>query len=363
MSGELRHSVRACRGIVTPCRAEAAVPWLHDAPQTFMRRPFAHLGCAAALAAVALAARPGVTSAFSDQSATPFKSRTSLVALTVTVQDPSARYITDLEPSDFAVYEDGVRQDVRFFQSESLPVDLIVLLDTSASMRGKVESVRDAAQAFLGTLRPGDRGAVVAFNERLQLVQPLTDDRDALSRALNSARASGFTALRNALYVSLKQFGAAVKGDDAIRRQTIAVLSDGEDTASVVSFDDVLSLARQTGVNVYTVRLRSSDDARRQTFVGVPEFFSEADFAMKTLARETGALAFSPTLSQLRRVYSSIAQEVASQYSIGYEPSGAAPGGAFHRVSVRVVTRPDLRARTRSGYSDDSGRGAQAAVR
>ena len=178
-----------------------------------MRRPFAHLGCAAALAAVALAAKPGVTSAFSDQSAvidqsaTPFKSRTSLVALTVTVQDPSARYITDLEPADFAVYEDGVRQDVRFFQSESLPVDLIVLLDTSRSMAGKVESVRDAAQAFLGTLRPGDRGAVVAFNERLQLVQPLTDDREALMRALQSARASGFTALRNALYVRSSNSG------------------------------------------------------------------------------------------------------------------------------------------------------------
>ena len=97
--------------------------------------------------------------------------------------------------------------------------------------------------------------------------------------------------------------------------------------------------------------------------MGVPEFFSEADFAMKTLARETGALAFSPTLAQLRRVYSSIAQEVASQYSIGYEPSGAAPRGAFHRVTVRVVTRPELRARTRSGYSDDSGRAAKAAVR
>ena len=134
-----------------------------------------------------------------------------------------------------------------------------------------------------------------------------------------------------------------MKSDDAIRRQAIAVLSDGEDTASVVSFDDVLSLARQTGVNVYTVRLRSGDDARRQTLVGAPEFFSEADFSMKRLARETGALAFSPTLAQLRRVYSSIAQEVASQYSIGYEPSSAAPRGAFHRVSVRVVTRPELR--------------------
>jgi len=327
-------------------------------------RTFIVRACGAMVVAAALlAAEPDVTAA-SGQSAGAFRSRTSLVSLTVTVQDPSARYITDLQPADFAVYEDGVRQSVQFFGADALPVDLIVLLDSSASMEGKVEAVRGAAQAFLDTLRPGDRGAVVAFNQRVTVVQPLTDDRAALTRALGSARASGNTALHAALYVALKQFGAAVKSDDSIRRQTIAVLSDGEDTASVVKFDDVLSLARQTGVNVYTVRLRSdAEDERRRALAGVPQFFAESEFEMKTLARETGALAFAPTLAQLRRVYSSIAQEVASQYSIGYQPSSQARGAGFRRVAVRILTRPELRARTRSGYSDDSGGAAAAATR
>jgi Ca-activated chloride channel homolog len=313
-----------------------------------MRAPLVHACCAAALTSLTASAQVPL-----DRQGPAFTSRVSLVSLTVTVQDPRARYVTGLRPSDFAVYEDGVRQDVQFFESNPLPVDLVVLLDGSRSMAGKVESVRAAAQVFLDTLRPGDRGAVVAFNDRVRVVQHLTDDRDALTSALRSAGASGYTALHTALYVALKTFTPAPGSSATVRRQAIAVLSDGEDTASLVSFDDVLSLARKAGVNIYTVRLRSSDDAGRQALIGVPQLFSEAEFAMNTLARETGALAFAPTLEQLQRVYASIAEDIASQYSIGYQPSGGARSAGFHRVSVQVVARPDLRARTRAGYVDD----------
>ena len=307
--------------------------------------------CAAAL--MSLTAHAQGPAPPSPQPGSAFRSRVSLVALTVTVQDARARYVTGLQPADFAVYEDGVRQDVQFFDADLLPVDLIVLLDGSRSMEGKVETVRAAAQMFLDTLRPGDRGAVVAFNDRVRVVQALTDDRAALTAALQSAGATGNTALHNALYIALKQFGAAPGSHGAVRRQAIAVLSDGEDTASLVSFDDVLALARTTGINIYTVRLRAPGDTSRQTIAGLPQFFADAEFAMKTLARETGALAFAPTLDQLRRVYASIAEDIASQYSIGYQPSSAARATGFHRISVQVVTRPELRTRTRAGYLDD----------
>ena len=313
-----------------------------------MRFPLAHACCAAALTSMTAHAQVAP-----DRQGSAFRSRVSLVALNVTVQDPRARYVTGLQPSDFAVYEDGVKQDVQFFGSDPLPVDLIVLLDGSKSMEGKLESVRAAAQVFLDTLRPGDRGAVVAFNDRVRIVQGLTEDRGALSDALRAAGASGNTALHTALYVALKEFAPAPGSAASDRRQAIAVLSDGEDTASLVSFEDVLTLARKSGVNIYTVQLRSPGDAGRQMLIGVPQFFTEAEFAMKTLARETGALAFAPTLEQLRRVYASIAEDIASQYSIGYQPSGGTRNTGFHRVSVQVVTRPDLRARTRAGYLDD----------
>jgi Ca-activated chloride channel homolog len=330
-------------------RGSRRAPRLHRV-EVAMRLPLIQFCCAAALTSLSVQAQDPVPLL---QPGAAFKSRVSLVALTVTVQDARARYVTGLQPADFAVYEDGVRQDVQFVEADLLPVDLIVLLDGSRSMEGKVETVRAAAQLFLDTLRPGDRGAVVAFNDRVRVVQPLTEDREALTAALRSAGASGNTALHNALYIALKQFAAAPGPRGAVRRQAIAVLSDGEDTASLVSFDDVLALARTTGINIYTVRLRAPGDSGRQTFAGVPQFFAEAEFAMKTLARETGALAFAPTLDQLRRVYASIAEDIASQYSIGYQPSSATRAIGFHRISVQVVTRPELRTRTRAGYLDD----------
>jgi VWFA-related protein len=355
MPDELRNSVPGCCADRV-FRGDAAAFWLHKGDRASIVKPVLRLCTGLVLIAGVAATRPLATAAAGgqDQAAPAFKSRANLVALNVTVQDASARYVTGLQAVDFAVYEDGVQREVRFVGCESLPIDLILLLDTSRSMAGKVEGVRAAAQGFLDTLRPGDRGAVVAFNEHLNVVQPLTSDGAALTAALQSARAKGNTALRTALYVSLKEFGLAVKTDGAIRRQAIAVLSDGEDTASMVTFEDVLALARQTGVNVYTVKLRSGDDAWRQAAMDAPRFLAESDFEMKALARETGALSFFPFPGELGRVYASIAEELANQYAIGYEPGPAGTGGQFHRVSVRIVSRPDLRTRTRSGYTTES---------
>ena len=278
-----------------------------------------------------------------------FKSGAALVSLNVTVQDQGARYVAGLQPADFAIYEDGVRQDVRFFESATVPMDLIVLIDTSSSMSDKVSIVHDAASGFLQTLRDEDRGAVVGFADSVAILQPLTSDRARLEQAVRSTGARGATALNNAVYVALKQFGQTARAGGAVRRQAIVVLSDGADTASLVSLDDVLGLARKSGVNVYTVALQSPQPA---AWSGRKRF-SESDYAMKALARETGALAFFPDPADLKGVYRSIATELASQYSIGYVPANGRSDGRFRRIVVQVVTRPELRPRTRPGYLAD----------
>src|SRR5207244_3515785 len=154
------------------------------------------------------------------------------------------------------------------------------------------------------------------------------------------------TAMNNAVYISLKQFGMAARPDGDPRRQAIVVLSDGEDTSSLVSFDDVLGLARRMGVNIYTVSLQSKEAAAQAAH----RYFSEADYAMKTLARETGAQSFFPAPAELKSVYGSIAAELANQYSIGYVPANGRPDGRFRRIVVQIVTKPGLRSRTRPGY-------------
>lgn len=280
-----------------------------------------------------------------------FHSAANLVSLNVTVQDHAAKYISDLKPEDFAVFEDGVRQDVRFCESQSVPVDLIVLLDTSSSMSNKIDLVRDAANGFLETLREGDRGAVVVFSDKVSVLQPLTADRASLRGAVQSVKANGATALNDAIYISLKEFGRAALQTGEVRRQAIAVLSDGDDTSSLVSFDDVLGVARTMGVNVYTVGLHSQFEMKQATAETGRRYLSEGDFTLKTLARETGALSFFPSVQELKTVYASIAQELAHQYSIGYIPPNSQLDGQFHKVVVQIVSRPGLRSRTRPGYT------------
>ena len=284
-----------------------------------------------------------------------FRSGANLVSVNVSVLDGSGRrFVTDLSRADFAIYEDGVQQQVSFFESSQVPVDLIVMIDTSSSMSDKIAVVHEAANNFLRTLRAGDQGAVISFADQVQVIEPLTADRAKLERAVNSTIPRGGTALNNALYVALRQFGGVTAGEGPVRRRAIALLTDGDDTSSIVSFDDVLALARKSGVNIYTINLLSAPGPA----VGATrKFLSPAQFSMKSLAQETGGEAFFPSqLSELQGVYGSIAQELSSQYSIGYTPTNGRADGRFRRIVVRVTTHPEMKPKTRAGYTADGGR-------
>lgn len=274
-----------------------------------------------------------------------FRSGAELVALTVAVVDKDQRFVRGLAVNDFAVYEDGVRQDLSFFAASDVPLDLVLLIDTSASMTDKMKTVHEAALGFLRTLRPSDRGAVISFNDGVQVRQALTDDVGKLEEAVRSTDAHGATALNNAIYVALKEFGRAAKQDSEVRRQAIAILSDGEDTCSLMTFDDVLAEAKKADVGVYTISLRSKSETSQKGM------FSTALYSMKTLAQETGAQSFFPTsVNDLGAVYASIADELDHQYALGYSPKNARADGRFRRVVVQIVAHPELRLRTRNGY-------------
>ncbi len=293
-----------------------------------------------------------------------FRSSTDMVALNVTVVDPKKQFVSGLTQGDFSVFEDGVLQEVRFFEARDVPVDLILLIDTSSSMRDKMSVVHEAAVGFLRTMDAGDRGAVVAFNDGVEVLQPLTPDVRALEEAVRSTAAKGSTSLHNALYIALKEFGRAATGAGDLRRQSIAVLSDGEDTSSLISFDDVLALARKSGVSIYTIGLHSKYSAARGNGGSTSRFFSTSDFALKSLAQETGAQAFFPLqIAELKGIYAAIAQELASQYSIGYSPANNRPDGRYRRIVVRVNDRPELSLRTRSGYTAPAVRATSASRR
>jgi Ca-activated chloride channel family protein len=283
-------------------------------------------------------------------SAPIFRGGIDLVALSVVVTDPKERFVNGLTASDFAVFEDGVQQDVSFFASSAIPLDLALLLDTSASMVDKMDTMHQAALGFLRTLRPGDRAAIVDIKDNVQIAYSLGEDLEAANQAVRGTTAKGGTALYNGLYLGIKEMVKQRKINGDVRRQAIAVFSDGEDTASLVTYDDVMELAKQAGITIYTITLKSPHAVRQSASAG-RRYFSQSEFAMKSLAQETGARAFFPTqIRELGEVYGAIAEELANQYAIGYASKNPRRDGAFRRVIVRVAEHPGARARTRSGY-------------
>jgi VWFA-related protein len=278
-----------------------------------------------------------------------FRCGASLVALNVTVTDGERRYVTGLGADDFLVYEDGIMQQVTFFESTAVPIDLILLIDTSSSMYDKMDLVQQAGVGVVRRLRPADRGAVVSFNDTVRVVQGLTSDVGVLEAAVRATSGKGGTALHNAIYVALKEFGQAARVSGEVRRQAIAVLSDGVDTASLISFDDLMNTAQQSGVGVYPIALESPSYGGR--VAETAGHFSETNYTMRKLAQDTGAQAFFPkSITELDGIYTAIADELANQYSLGYSPSNRRPDGRYRRITVRIDSQPDLRPRTRTGY-------------
>jgi Ca-activated chloride channel family protein len=274
-----------------------------------------------------------------------FQAGIDVIRLDLAVTDGHNRLITGLSGPDFAVYEDGIRQDVSFFTRDALPLSVSLLVDCSASMDEKLSVAQEAGARFVRTLGPEDLGQVVQFNQRATILQDFTADQPALEAAIRSTRASGPTALYNALYAALKQLKSQ-GSPQALRRRAIVLLSDGEDTASVVDDDQVLELARQADVGVFVIGLRPRSAQERERIA-----FTQATHFLTTLARDTGGeLYFPNTLSELDAVYGRVAEELRSEYTVGYVSRNDRRDGKWRRIAVRTPAHDDLQVRHKLGY-------------
>jgi VWFA-related protein len=314
------------------------------------RRPRIAAACLTALAAVLVPILTGTGMRAQSPAAPPdavFRSATDLVVLQVAVFDPQQRFVSDLRQDDFAVFDDGRRQPIVLFAATAAPLDLMVLLDTSGSMMGRLALARSAATKLISTLNEDDRGAVVLFSDRVQLAAPLTTDHKRLGAAIRYAEPGGRTALYESVYVALRELARTRAADGGLRRQAIVVLSDGDDNASRVTFDDLLEEARRGAGTVFTILpADDSSGARAAALLVSPS----TAFEMRMLAEESGGRAFAPaSFGDLNGTYEQNAAELGQQYWLAFAPEPGR-GDAYRRVSVRVETRPGLRARTRSGY-------------
>jgi VWFA-related protein len=272
-----------------------------------------------------------------------FKAAIDIVSLNVTAMDATNHYVTDLDEKNFSVFEDGVKQDLSFFTRKQQPIALSLLLDSSASMEDKLPTLQVAASNFAHRLKSNDLAQVIDFDSRVEIRQGFTSKQSELDSAIQQTQAGGSTSLYNAVYIALKELAKTrAQGDEDVRRQALVLFSDGEDTSSLISFDEVLELAKRSETAIFTIALRGADTQSKG--------FHEAEFVMRQLAQETGGRAFFPAkIDDLNGVYAEIADELASQYTLGYSSKNAKRDGAFRRIVVQI-DRPNVSSRTKRGY-------------
>ncbi len=289
------------------------------------------------LALCALVAHPGYAQA---PRATPptFAAQVETVRLDVSVLRSDGRVVTGLGPRDFEILEDGRPQEPTLFLRRELPISLVLLLDCSTSITDRLPLSQAAAGGFLDALGPQDRASVVEFNDRVRPLQPLTSDHQALRHAVTEVAAGGSTALYNALYVTLKGLPEGAR-EQELRRSAIVLLSDGQDTASLVWEEQVVELARRREAAIYVIDLRPPAETTRTARL------------LRVLSRESGGDVYHPSsIRDLDAVYSRISEELKSQYALGYVSSKPAHDGQWRRVQVRVRGQAALRVRHRTGY-------------
>ena len=264
----------------------------------------------------------------------------NLVAVQATVHDRAAGYVSDLREQDFEVYEDGVRQSIRLFRHEDIPVTVGLVIDHSGSMRRKLAHVTAAARTFVQSSSPEDQMFVVNFNEKATLGLPdtiqFTDRSDELARAIANAPVTGQTALYDAIVKAHERLHAGTRD-----KKVLIVISDGGDNASSHTLAEVLKLSEQSSALMYTIGIFEEDDEDRNPAV------------LRRLARATGGEAFFPgQLDEVVAICERIARDIRHQYTIGYVASGHAKPGAWRaiRVVARAAGKGKLSVRTRSGY-------------
>lgn len=270
---------------------------------------------------------------------------TDLVTLDVTVVDQSNKPVMDLSQSNFQVYEDKVLQEIKFFGKEQVPVSLVFAIDTSGSMRTKLDTVIKASVNLVKESRPGDEMAVIEFKDEASLLEEFTRDVQDVIDTLQSLVASRQTAMLDALYLAADY--ASKEGKN--RRRAVILVTDGLDKDSTYKFNEVVDHLREADAQVYLIGFTNDLDGEKSIFTKSPK--QKAEGLLTKLAEETGGRAFFPKeLSEVHTIAQQISTDLRTQYSIGYYPSNTKKDGAFHPIRVQVSAGDrKIVARTRNG--------------
>jgi VWFA-related protein len=290
------------------------------------------------LAAAALLAQQATAPA--DEKPPVFRLDTRIVVCHTTVIDKTGHLVTTLPQSAFTVFENKVKQDIRRFKREDVPVSLGLVIDNSGSMRNKVTQVRAAALALVKESNHQDETFVVNFNDSAFLDnpkdKPFTNDMKELEAALAKIDTRGGTAMRDAIQMSIDH----LKGGHRDKK-VLVVITDGNDNSSVNTMETILKNAHRSDVLIYGVGLLSEEEHREA---------ARARKALNDLAEATGGKTFFPKeVLEVDSIARQVARDIRSQYVIEYSPANFKMDGSFRSIKI-TAKAPGTTVRTRSGY-------------
>jgi VWFA-related protein len=287
---------------------------------------------------------------------------TRLVNLNVKAMDKAGRPLTDLKVEDFAVSEDGVKQDVSHFKPVNAPVNVIMLLDLSGSTKPKRKAMADAARKFIDALPAQDKIAFVAFTRKYRALSDFTTDKESLKKVVEQIKGfDGGTAFYDSMWQALDQLDQIPEA-----RKAIVVLTDGEDESLIGdketthTFDELLDRASEEDVTIYPIYFSSQNhyDKVGMLFGGGGGLMSGSEnrkIARKqldSLAEQTGGEVFSAQREEeLEGAYKRVAGELHTLYSLAYSPDKPKHNGEFRKIGVKL-NREGAVAKTRRGYFD-----------
>ena len=305
---------------------------------------------------------------------------TTLVSIPASVLDRSGQYVPFLKVQEFHLFEDNVEQEIVEFRAVSAPFHVVLLLDTSASTRFRIEEIHNAAIQFVEQLRADDQVMIASFDSNVYIDAEFTNDHTLLREAIRRTKTGGNTRLYDAVELCLSDRLNKIEG-----RKAIVLFTDGVDTASRATASSSLSLVEESNVAVYPVQYDTEDSnrpsgptigggggpqlggiqipgwpgAKRPSVGGNGGDYNYAGVYLQKLADASGGrLHHADTLASLDSAFARIAEELRHQYQISYYPTNTAQDGSYRRIKVRV-DQPDLIVRARQGYRARGGPQAQ----
>lgn len=268
-----------------------------------------------------------------EEDTTPIKVDTLLLTMPLTVSDRAGRNIAGLKKENFSIVQNGEEQDIDYFFNEEAPMNVAILIDTSASTKDALDKIQKAARDFVKVLRPEDKGVIVTFDYQTVFLTDLTADRRKLDKAIERTQVTDKTGsdMNDAVFQVVNKYFAPFKG-----RKAIIALTDGMVSKRAHSSQEIMDALQKSDTLFYPIIFRTkfyNEAKERAARRGEKPMSVEI---LEILAQETAGRLYEKDAANLKEAFQSIAEELKNQYLVGFYPQNTAVGKSYGDIRIKV---------------------------